>query len=354
MDDIIEEIVEIISPYRRGELSVNIDEDHVKNWISQFEDDDREFVLSELLHLLPRSFLTKEKTIELLDSLFEVLKRDFKYASIDELLDHSCFLHCQPAHKSQSILLKLLDEILIEKYGKSVNDCGSKEIKFWLYIDDVMASGGTCRRDIINVIGEHGKEQFENSEIKIICIYVILHDWGLENCKFAIRKTLGYELNENRLKFYKIGNIENNPRIHNYWNPSPKFNHIYPLECDEGKDFLKFIEKAFERDYAMKNEQFAFRNPSHPKKEEVFSSSENRNRYERIMLIKGIEIINRIENLNATGLRPLGMAPPSYKTLGTGSHFFTWRNISNTCPLVFWWGANDWYPLFPVKNRGVE
>jgi len=352
MDAIIEKIVEIISPYRNDDWFVKIDQVHVKKWIKQFNEEDREFILTELLHLLPQSFLTKEKIIEILGSVFDVLKKDFKYESIEELLDHTCFLHCQDTHKSQSILLKFLDEILVEKYGRSINDCGSKEIKFWLYLDDVLASGGTCRRDIVNVIEEYGKEVFEKSEIIIICIYFILHDWGSSNCRFAIRKSLGYELNQDRLKFYRIGTIENNPRIHNYWNPSPKFNHTYPLESDEGKEFLEFIDNAFKRDYDMKNEEFAFRDPAYPKKEEFFSSPENRNRYEQIILKKGIEIINRIGNLNARGLRPLGMTPPAYKTLGTGSHIFTWRNISNTCPIVYWWEANDWYPLFPVKNRG--
>ncbi len=352
MDTIIEKIVEIIAPYRKGDWFVKIDAAHVKKWINQFDEEDREFILNELLHLLPQCFLTKEKTIEALEVVFEVLKKDFKYDSIEELLDHTCFLHCQPEHKSQSILLKFLDEILIEKYGRSVNDCGSKEIKYWLYLDDVLASGGTCRRDIVSVIEDYGKEDFKSSGISIICIYFVLHVWGSSNCRFAIEKSLGYELKEDKLKYYRIGTVENNPRIHHYWNPSPKFNHAYPVECDKGKEFLDFIENAFDREYEMKNEKYAFRSSEHPKKEEFFSSPENRNRYEQIMLNKGIEIINRIENLNARGLRPLGMTPPAYKTLGTGSHFFTWRNISNTCPIVYWWEANDWHPLFPVQNRG--
>ncbi|REG78219.1 phosphoribosyltransferase-like protein [Algoriphagus antarcticus] len=102
----------------------------------------------------------------------------------------------------------------------------------------------------------------------------------------------------------------------------------------------------------MTNEKFAFRNPEYPLKEEFYSSSENRDRYERILLDKGLKIINSISELKAKSLRPLGMTPPSYKTLGKGCHFFTWRNISNTCPIIFWWEANGWYPLFPVKNRG--
>lgn len=351
MEKIINDIVEIVKTYREDDFFVNLDNKHIRTWVNQFEEKDREFLLRELLHLLPKTFLTKDKTIKILGKVFEKLAKDFKYKTVEELLEHTCFLHCQPAHKSQSILLDFLDGLLVDKYGRSINDCGNKEIKYWLYIDDVLASGGTFRRDLIKVIEEEGKDDFAKSKISIICIHFILHEWGLNNSRYALEQSLGYKLN-NRLKFYRLGMIDNNPRIHDYWNPSPKFNLAYPLEIEEGKQFLQFIEDAFERDYDMKNEKFAFRNPSFPEKEEFFSSPENRNRYEHILLLKGIEIINKIESLNAKSLRPLGMTPPSYKTLGTGTHFFTWRNISNTCPIVFWWEANDWYPLFPVQNRG--
>ncbi|WP_289114997.1 hypothetical protein [uncultured Psychrobacter sp.] len=102
----------------------------------------------------------------------------------------------------------------------------------------------------------------------------------------------------------------------------------------------------------MRNEKIAFRPSNLPVKEEFYSSSQARDRYENILLKKGIELIYNIENITVESIRPLGMTNPSNKTLGTGSHFFTWRNISNTCPIVFWWETNGWYPLFPVKNRG--
>ena len=229
--------------------------------------------------------------------------------------------------------------------------CGTKEIKNWVYIDDVLSSGKTFKDDILSEINYYGKEKFKNSSIRIIASFFILHSWGVKNTSFAIETSLGFKLG-NRLKFYRVSKIYNNPYIQGFYNPAPKFNHVYPIRSKEGEEFLKFIESAFERNYEMTNEKFAFRNPEHPIKEEFYSSPEARERYESIILKKGIEIIDSIENLKAQSLRPLGMTPPGYKTLGTGSHFFTWRNISNTCPLVFWWGSNGWYPLFPVKNRG--
>lgn len=350
-DDLIGKTLEIIKSYRKDDFGVKIDKRHIEKWISQFDENDREFILSELLYTLPNSYISKENALEILDRVFEALKRDFKYENVENLLEHVCFLRCQDDHKSQSVLLNFFNEILIKKYGRSVNDCGSKEVKYWLYIDDILASGGTCRKDLLNVIKNHGKEKFKDSNIVIVCIYFIVHEWGCNNSRFTLGKSLDYELNYDRLKFYRIGTIENNPRINRH-NESPKFNNVYPIRSENGERFLEFIESAFERNYPMTNEDFAFRNPDYPLEEDFFSSKENRNRYESILLEKGIEIIQKIDNLHAEGLRPLGMTPPAYKTLGTGSHIFTWRNISNTCPLVFWWESNGWYPLFPVKNRG--
>ena len=354
MDELIKKICELITDYRREDLGLGyrteVNEAHIKRWVEQFNEDDREFILTELLHLIPQSYLSKEHTLRILGNEFETLRKNYGYETVEQFLDVTRFLDCQESGKSQKILLGFIEEILKEKYNYSLDDCGKKGVKNWIYLDDVLASGGTFKEDILEEIEKFGVESFKESGIKIIASFVILHTWATNNVRYAIDQKIGFELGE-RLKFYRVAEIENNPRI-NYFNPNPEFNHIYPLKSDVGDEILKFIDDSFERKYPMRNENFAFRNPAFPKKEVFFSSPENRIRYENILLEKGYEIMKSIDNLTAQSLRPLGMTSPSNKTLGTGSHFFTWRNISNTCPLVFWWGANDWYPLFPVKNRG--
>ncbi|KRD06355.1 hypothetical protein ASE21_19500 [Flavobacterium sp. Root901] len=354
MEKLIQEIVEIIKDYRKEDLGIfyqtEVNEKHVKTWVEQFKEEDREFLLEELLHLLPNSYLTKENTLEILGKEFETLRKDFGYDSVQAFLDETRFLDCQEIEKSQKVFLSFIDEILQEKYDYSINECGNKEIKNWLYLDDILASGGTFREDILEEIKNYGNEKFLASGIRIIASFVILHSWASNNVRYAIDTKLNNRLN-NRLKFYRVVEIENNPKI-SFYNYNPDYNHIYPIKSVLGEEILEFIESAFERNYGMGNEQYAFRDSAYPKAENFFSSAERRIRYENILLEKGFEIIKSIDHLTAPSLRPLGMTPPSYKTLGTGSHFFTWRNISNTCPIVFWWGANDWYPLFPVKNRG--
>jgi len=349
MEELIENIVSVANDYRSDAFQFTTD--HVRNWVNQFPEQDRLFLLQELNHILPDSYISKENALNTLDTLFETLVEKYNYQDVNQLLEHTCFLDCQDEHKSQTVLLQFLDELLVEKYGRTVNDCGNNEIRFWIYLDDVLASGGTFKSDIIDVVNDFGAEDFYNSPIKIVAVFFIIHTWGKNNSLFGLQRTIGFDI-KNKIDFLRVKNIDNNPRLHSYHNPNPNFNLAWPKECEEGRTFLDFIENAFERNYEMRQSQFAFRHEGHPINENFFSSPANRNRYESIILNKGIQIINQIDNLNAQSLRPMGMTPPSYKTLGTGTHCFTWRNISNTCPIVYWWEANGWTPLFPVQNRG--
>ncbi|MBS0032174.1 phosphoribosyltransferase-like protein [Chitinophaga sp. 22321] len=103
---------------------------------------------------------------------------------------------------------------------------------------------------------------------------------------------------------------------------------------------------------ATKYEDYAFRDVNTPAIETFFSSPTNRIKFENILLNKGIEIIGMIQGEVRSNIRPLGLINPSYKVLGLGTHFFTWRNIPNNSPLVYWWEVpgHDWRPLFSVSR----
>lgn len=354
MEEKINKIVEIIGDYRIDDISwlykTKINNEYVGKWVNQFDELDREFLVDELLHLLPNSYLTKENTLRITSTEFEIISKGFGYEDVNSFLDETKFLDCQSAGKSQKVFLSLIEGVLQEKYNRTLASCGTSNIKNWFYTDDVLASGGTFREEIINEIENYGTDEFINSKINIIGSFVILHDWATKNVKFAIDKKLNTKLGD-RIRFYRVAEIENYPII-NFYNSNPKFNHVYPIQTEDGNQVLNFIQENLSNGYDFRNEQYAFRNTDYPKEETFFSSPENRIRYENILLKKGFEIMQSIENITAVSLRPLGMTNPSNKTLGTGTHFFTWRNISNTCPIVFWWGSNDWTPLFPVKLRG--
>ena len=344
MIKIVKDIVEIISDYRI-ESGMQIDNDHILEWVSQFNEDDQKFLLSELLHILPYSYLSKKYTIKTLTSSFDYLKNKYKHDSVADFLSHANFLSCQAPEKSQTILLKFLNEFSQSQYGLNLEDCGNNSVKYWIYFDDVLASGKTFRDDIIEKIESCGVEEFKKDKIKIIGIFFFLHSWGRSNSEYILKK-----FNEHvagSLEFHRVYVIENDPRISRY-NQKPKFNHVFPAKDDTKERWDQYLE-SLEADRQV---EYAYRPNGYPRKEDYYSSPESRQRYESIILDKGLDILDRAAQLSSP-IRPLGLVPPSYRTFGTGSHAFTWRNISNTCPIVFWWENHGWYPLFSVEHRGI-
>jgi hypothetical protein len=340
MDHLATQIAEIIKDYR-NESGVEINTKHVISWVSQFREEDREFLLSELLHILPKSYISKASVIEELNNIFEYLRNYNGYDSISDLLAHVKFLDCQGETKSQTKLLEFLNQILIKQFGLKLNDCGQKGIKHWIYLDDVLASGGTFKREISEKIDKYGLNKLNAQKITIIPIFFFLHTWGMNIVKWAFLQKFQLKLN-----FHYVHYIENDPRINSH-NPSPCFNHVYPSEAIQNDNFNSYLDNI----NGDKHRDFAYRKLGRPLSENFYSSKGNRKRYEQIVLEKGLEILSKVENISPP-IRPLGLSYPKYIMFGTGSHAFTWRNISNTCPLVYWWENHGWFPLFPVENRG--
>ncbi|MBD1383734.1 hypothetical protein IDJ75_00465 [Mucilaginibacter rigui] len=340
MEELANKIVDIIYDYR-SESGISLDKDHVLTWVSQFDEDDRGFLLSEFLHILPKSYISKELVIDEFNQIFEYLSTYNKYDSIIAFLSHAKFLSCQSEVKSQTKLLAFLDTICFDQYGINLKNCGSEGIKHWIYLDDVLASGGTFKREIINEINTYGIDKINEEKISIIPIFFFLHTWGGNIIKYSIKQEFNIDI-----VFHRVFEIQNDPRI-NYYNQNPLFNHVY-ISSDQGNEKLDAYLNNLD---ASKHKEFAYRIMGMPKTEGFYSSANNRQRYEKIILDKSIEILSRASSL-APSIRPLGLTYPSYQTFGTGSHAFTWRNVSNTCPVVFWWENHGWHPLFPVENRG--
>lgn len=344
MEELIKQTVDIIGDYRQ-EDGVELNEAHVTRWINQFNSGDREFILSELNNILPNAYISKDFFLGAIKNIFNRLAEHYGFSSVQKFLLKTKILSCQLEHKSQTAILKEVDLVLKDEYKLGVKDCGREKQQYWLYIDDVIASGGTVRRELETEINKFGVTKFDKEGIKIICVFFILHSWGYSNVKYSLTQRLGIDM-ENKMAGFSFYEIENNPRI-NIYNSNPKFNHVFPKDLRDQR-----VQKYLDNLNAEKYADFAYRRDDYPKQETFYRSTESRDRYESILLHKGLDIIDNIESLKAKGLRPLGMTSPWNKILGTGSHAFTWRNISNTCPLVFWWETNGWHPLFSVNNRG--
>lgn len=324
---------------------------HVLGWANQFDEEDREFVLNELLHVLSQGiYISKEKAIEILWEFINMKATSMGYQNLESFLRETHFISLQGAEKSQTVILSLLNDVLIEKAEFSLDICGSLGIKNYIYLDDILGSGGTFKIAIQKFITENALlESLKNNKIRLLSFFFCTHTWGTDNARYSLKLTFegsDYFLNRNAFPIISYYTIENNIKGYNQ-----RMNLVYPEKSKPEYDvYLASLDQA------TRQEDKAYRKITQPNNETFFSSKENRLHLEKIFLDKGIEIINQIQDEESKRKhRPLGKTYPGYKTFGTGTLFFTWRNISNTCPVVLWWDvpAHNWRGLFPLHNRGI-
>jgi hypothetical protein len=351
MRKIADDILAIIGDYQ-NDIGVQLTSQDIIDWANQFNDGDREFVLSEFLHLLNQGiYVSKVKARSLLLARIEEIRTHYKYANTIHFLEETVFLDLQNTNKSQKEILTLIDEILQNKYKLTLSDCGKSAKKNFIYFDDSVNTGRTLFTHLKYWLSQETNgisnlANVSNNSIRLIVSAFCYHTWSWENIKWRLKKELNNDEITKRMDLFFDYSIENHPRFNNQ-----RMNFAYPIENQPSfvKTFLHQLHEG-----AVYNEDKAYRPASKPLKETFFSTPENRNRFESIILTEGINILSKVKKKSLQH-RPLGDVSPSYKTFGTGTLFFTWRNISNTCPLVFWWHVNSgWRGLFPLQNRGTS
>lgn len=351
MQKLAEQIFEILKDYHCDykDTKHKMSDKHILKWAGQFGDDAK-FILTELLHFLPNVYVSKEKAISILKEHLESFRIRYKYSSMNDFIKNTYFIDVQKEEKSQKEILVLVKEILRKEYGidyDSLQQTPSK--KHYIYFDDILATGGTISRDLKSII-EKERDSFINNQKTIALSLFCFHTLGYENILWGLEK-------ETEVSIKKILHTEANYVIENKLRPEwiaqrQKINCAYPIDKQSSK-ISEYIGKLnINNSYSPPT----FRPEQLPLEETFFSSKENRNKFEKIILDKGLELLQKVKKENPDPRkRPLGDTVKSHKTLGTGTLFFTWRNISNTCPIVFWWDVfgHNWTPLFSLKNRGI-
>jgi hypothetical protein len=276
------------------------------------------------------------------------------------------FLDLQPNGKSQGVILNLLDEFLRSTYDLSVDDCGKGNVRFYIYLDDILCTGLTLMSDIIdwsnriNSKGIKNQHIIESGQAKLIFAFVFLHKMNYQKKISEMKMKISKRFSANCSLFclIEIDNTLTNDSPVNLILPA-FINRQTSLFGDALEDEIShYINKvsALVDQHTKKYNSVSpdeFFRPSHlPVVELFYSSHQNRNVVERAFLEKGIEILKKVKFANKN-LRPLGYSLPSVKNFGFGALCFTWRNVPNTVPLVFWYSVGKFIPLFKVK-RGLD
>lgn len=348
MENLANNIYEVIKDYRNQD-GIHITQEKIIAWANQFGDDSK-LVLTELNRILPEVYVSRQKAkVFLGEHIIKYLKL-YNYSSIANFLIDTCFINVQQKHKSQPALLVLLEEVLQEQYGESyIKYLEFPKVNF-IYFDDILASGSTIGKHIVEFLsqsdndGKSYHQKLMDNEIRFSISVFCLHRWGFEFQKYRIDKTFNEKVRK-KIDWFWNYEVQNHAKFNNQ-----SLNIVKPIKDNNIK-----IDGYLSNLIASKYEDYAYRNANAPAKEDFFTSSDNRIKFENVLVEKGIDIINMIQGEIKPNIRPLGLINPAYKIFGLGTHFFTWRNIPNNSPLVYWWEVNGhkWQPLFPVANRGL-
>jgi len=355
MDTIIFDIYDIIKDYRANEndSTVLITPERINQWVFQFEEKHRLTILYELKNIFSKHYCSEMDAFSFLYKfIVEASKQNNHKNEIDFLLNCN-FISLQKKGKSQSELLLFLDELLQVKFNISLNKCGTKSKRYSVYIDDVLNTGLT----LINNIKEWCKMSFdfnktnlqavEDGSTTLILFYFFVHGDNYIKKRYEIEYKISKTLSHKH-QFVCMHLIDNRHQINSsleIFFPTKKDNQI----IERFKDIIKQDVRNYTINFSKSPKEKFYRNSDFPEKEIFFTTKSNRDLIEHIFLLKGIEILNSI-NSKISNIRPLGYSLPSSNDFGFGATTFTWRNIANNTPLVFWYETDKFMPLFKVKR----
>lgn len=345
--ELIESIFNKIKDFRRDE-GVTMSLAHIEEWAQQFGDD-ADFVLAETDNILGKTYLTKEEAVDLFRNFIHEHIKRYKYDNITNYLKDVCFLQLQPAGKSQDIIVQMIRDIIQTDYGLNISDYESHPKKLYIYFDDVLITGKTILDDLSFWINQDNRiKALNDKSITLEVDLIVEHRLGQSMMLYQLEKYKCPGLNMNNIHIRYYYEVENHLKLP-YSLGGQKLNAVaIPIKDALSQEVIEYWESL----KADRHPEYAFRPENRPSVEDYFTSAENRIKFEKILIEKGLYIINQIQGEVKSNIRPLGLIYPSYKTFGVGTLFFTWRNVPNNAPLVFWWDVpgHDWKPLFPAKR----
>jgi hypothetical protein len=326
--ELCEAIANIITDYREGEI-FRPTANHVATWANQFPEPDQDLILQEMMHVLKKSYFTRQFVTGFLNELLN--NQQLVNGTPSTFWNSVNFLNIQQRGNSQKEMLQQFDANLQSNFGFSLEDCGSPNGPF-VYIDDASFSGNRVIQDLTPWI------QSTAPDTCVVHIIVIAYHRGGQFYANRRINTIAQQAGKNiTVQWWRCNEIED--RL-TYLSQSDV---LRPTVFPEDAALQQYINVLAEQGYPPQARTQI--NPQY--QSPFFSSEQGRQTLEQSFLLSGVRIKQMCPFL-PEAIRPLGFSV--LKTLGFGSVIVTYRNCPNTCPPVFW--ADDpWYPLLPRKTN---
>lgn len=323
-DRLLHSIATITADYRAGEI-VAPSPQHVNKWISQFPQAVQKPILAEMEHILGKTYITKETVKQFLSMV--VRSEKIAGAAPAEFWKRVKFLNIQGAGNSQREMLDIFDEKLREHCGLEISACGKVPNAF-VYLDDVVFTGGRIRSDLTNWINTSAPP---DTTVHIVTMGLHTGGYWYANKELkAAAKAAGKKINLTWWRSVEIEDRKSNTDTSDVLRPSVIPNDPVTQAYIGGLGYAPVLRK-----------------PGSVGAKAFFSSEQGRSMIEQEFLKIGAYIRTIAPNLGVYQ-RPLGNMV--LKTPGFGSMMVTFRNCPNNAPLALWVGA-PWYPLFARKNN---
>lgn len=353
IQELEQSISAIIKDFRQGTVGIDLNSDHVHKWVSQFDADDQKVILEETLRVFQKWYFNRTKLEQFLDEILQSVIQDENQENVPEIFKNIAFLDMQEKGKSQTNLVQMLQALVKKKYNCDINIQSqvSSGNKHYIYIDDGLFTGSRLIKDLTRCV----ELASENTQIDI---------WYLISCESG--QSYGEEKVELKasdknlnIQIHVMNEIHNNKTIENInggtvWNP--RQDCLWPNKALSDVPIIKDYKTNLERSLGIEKPiPYFYRTNRLNYLPGIFSSMKSRDIVECAFLKKGIEIVQKCKT--EKGMYPLGYN--LYPSAGFDSFCATDLNISNTCPLVLWWGnitkkgdvLDNWYPLLPRRTN---
>ncbi len=326
---LLKSIADTIADYREGDVPRRTPK-HVEEWVCQFPEEAQDGILSEVNHLLSKTYISRDEMTSFLRGLATHGK--FCHGDPKAFWKRANLLNIQQGGNSQREMLAIFGELLKQEVGVELADCGSNDGPF-VYLDDGVFGGGRILQDLSTWIEKTAPEECE-----IRVVVAALHMLG----KYYVDKKIGQLKTKTKkkinLSWWRIHEIENRRYF------KRESDVLWPTKVPSGPLAEAYVRYMTEEEPKYKLE---LRSPGLVGKKKFFSSDEARILLEQQFLMAGLQIRDMCPHLPETA-RPLGAT--LLKTFGFGSTIVTFRNCPNNCPLALWVG-DPWHPLFPRSTN---
>jgi len=310
-------IATTIADYQAGVLPVPTPA-HVDQWINQFPAPMQLHILSEMDHVLAKTYFSKTQVVEFIKSV--IRHENWTQDNPASFWQDVHFLDLQPQGNSQRELLMLFNEQLSNITGRSIAQCG-KGNKF-LYLDDGLFSGGRIDSDLKAWI-----ENVAPKNAELLVATIAVHTQGLYFTKKSLNETNTKSGKNLSIKWGSAISIEDG---------------LFEVNAS---DVLRptgpGTDATVDAYVSTLGKPQTWRVGASVGPKQFFSSDQGRQVLEQEFLKAGVSLRRMCPHLN-TYQRPLGNT--TMRTIGFGTMFATYRNCPNNAPLVLWAG-DPWYPL---------